>query len=241
MIKVGVSGAMGKMGRAIARVVAAQNDMKLVLALEKKGHAQEGQIYPEVPGGIKVSSDPEGIKDTDVLIDFSSPGGALENIRFCGQYKKNIVIGATGFTQEQMDSLKKYSDSIAVLISPNMSPGVNLLFSVLKKVSGILKSDYDVEIIDIHHRHKKDAPSGTAKKFASIIGDEYKKDVPVHSLRIGEVFGDHYIVFSGNKERIEFVHKAITRDVFAEGAVKAARFISGKKKGLFSMQDLLGL
>jgi len=238
MIKVGLSGAMGKMGRTIASVIASRRDLKLVLALEKKSHPSIGAIYPVGNSGIKVSEKPDDIEGVDVLIDFSVPSATIRNLEFCKKFKTNIVIGTTGFTSGEYNIIKRNANFIAVLLSPNMSPGINLLFSILRKVAGHLRKAYDVEIIDIHHRYKKDAPSGTAKKFADILKGKYKKEIPIHSLRVGEVFGDHSIIFAGNKERIEFVHKATTREVFAEGAVMATYFISRKKKGLFSMEDL---
>ncbi len=242
MIKVGVSGALGRMGELITQLVLEDKDLELALALEKPDHPflgdDIGKILTGRETGVSLESHPEKISLCDVLIDFSQKDACLEKLNFCKKFKKKMVIGTTGFKEEELKQIESASQEIPILISPNMSFGINFLFKLLKKMAKILKSDYKVEIIDIHHRFKKDAPSGTAKKFMKILEDIYQEPVKVHSLRIGEVFGDHYIIFAGNSERIEFVHRAVTRDAFAKGAVLACKFIADKEKGLYSMEDL---
>ena len=245
MIKLGISGACGRMGKIIGKLAFEDTkNFKVEVALERKNHPLVGKNYAQILGydeNVIITDSPEDIKNIDVLVEFSNPQATLEHLEWCQKFKKKMVIGTTGFNSSQLKKIKKASSKIGILLSPNMSLGVNLLFKILEKVSGILCKDYDVEIIDIHHRYKKDAPSGTGKKFSQIISKYYKKEIPVHSLRIGEVFGDHYIIFSGNKERIEFIHRAVTREVFAQGALKASIFIHRKQKGFYTMQDLLKL
>ncbi len=242
MIKTAVSGALGRMGRLISQLVLEDKDLELVLALEKKDHPllgeDVGKILVGKEIGLRLESDPQKILTCDVLIDFSERKACLEKLEFCKKFKKKMVIGTTGFTDSEIEKIKEASKETAILLSPNMSFGVNFLFKLLRRVSSILKDVYDVEVIDIHHRFKKDAPSGTAKKFINILEENYKKPLRVHSLRIGEVVGDHYIIFCGNEERIEFVHRAISRKTFAKGAILACKFIANKEKGLYSMEDL---
>ena len=149
------------------------------------------------------------------------------------------MLGTTGLSDAQKSKVEEISRIVPVVFSPNMSIGMNVLFSILPEVAKKLGSDYNVEIVEAHHKAKKDAPSGTAKKIAELIAQATKKDVPMHSIRLGDIFGDHSIIFCGNSERIEIKHQAHSRDLFAVGALKAAKWIFQKPAGLYSMQDVL--
>ena len=155
------------------------------------------------------------------------------------KYKKAYILGTTGLSDAQKAKVEEIAKIVPVVFSPNMSVGVNVLFSILPEITKKLGPDYSVEIVEAHHKAKKDSPSGTAKKLAEVITQVTKKDVPMHSIRLGDIFGDHCIVFCGNSERIEIKHQAHSRDLFVVGALKAAKWIFDKPAGLYSMQDVL--
>jgi 4-hydroxy-tetrahydrodipicolinate reductase len=236
LIKLAVSGALGKMGGRVLELSSKDNDFKIVLALERTAHPGIGQQA----GGVDVTSHPEKIKDIDVLIDFSLPEGTLEHLKICERFKKPIVIGTTGFTDIQKKVIARTAKKIAVVFSPNMSIGVNLLFELVRDASRKLPKNYNVRITEAHHVHKKDAPSGTAKMLAQIIREERGLDaVDTKSIREGEIVGDHMIVFEGPFDTVRLSHSAKTRDIFVVGALRAAKFIAKKKRGLFTMPDVL--
>ncbi len=236
MIKLGVSGAMGKMGGRILALAAEDRDFKLTLALEKLGHPLLG----EKVSGLEAVSHQEMIRDIDVLIDFTLPEATLQHLEQCLKFKKAIVIGTTGFSEEQKGRILEVAKKIAVVFSPNMSIGVNLLFELVREASRQLPRDYSVGIQEAHHVHKKDAPSGTAKFLAQIAREERGEiDIAINSVREGEIIGDHEVVFDSPWDTIKLSHHAKTRDIFAKGALEAARFVAAKKKGLFEMQDVL--
>ncbi len=235
MIKIGIAGACGKMGRRIFELAGHDKDIEVALVLEKKGTPLIGKEM----GRLKVSSNPDGLFLVDVLVDFTLPEATDEHLDYAAKYKKALVLGTTGLTNAQRNKVEDVSKIVPVVFSPNMSIGVNLLFSILPEIARRLGPDYNVEIIEAHHKAKKDAPSGTARKMAEVITQATKKDVPMHSLRLGDIFGDHTVVFCGNSERIEIKHQAHSRDLFAVGALKAAKWIFGKPAGLYSMQDVL--
>lgn len=237
MIKLGIAGACGKMGRRIFELACADKDFELTLALEKKGTPLIGREI----GKLKVSSGLDGLFLIDVLVDFTLPEATEEHLNYAAKYKKAVVLGTTGLSDSQLNQVYDAAKVIPLVFSPNMSVGVNVLFSILPQVAGCLGQDYGVEIIEAHHKAKKDAPSGTAKKMAEVIGRVNKKEIPVHSLRMGDIFGDHTVVFCGNSERIEIKHQAHSRDLFALGALKAAKWIKDRQPGLYTMQDVLGL
>lgn len=224
MVKICVGGSEGKMGLRIIDL--AKQDPEL-----------------EVTAGFDVDGNAElGIKDCECLIDFTAPGATMEHLALCEKLKKSIVIGTTGLSEEQRAKIKEASSNIPVLLSPNMSVGVNLLFKLISEASKILGEDYEINIVEAHHTEKKDAPSGTAKEMVKIVksikGDI---DIPVDSVREGEIVGEHTITFESDVDLLEITHSAKTRDIFAKGALKAAKFIAGKKSGLFTMKDVLGL
>jgi len=235
MIKLGIAGACGRMGRRIFELACLDKDFEVQLALEKKGTPMIGRDL----GKLKISSNSDGMFLIDVLIDFTVPEATEINLDYAAKYKKALVLGTTGLSDSQLKKVEEISNVIPVVFSPNMSVGVNVLFSVLPEITKRLGPDYNIEIVEAHHRGKKDAPSGTAKKFAQILADTTKKEIPTHAIRLGDIIGDHTIIFCGNSERIEIKHQAHTRDLFALGALKAAKWVFGKPAGLYSMQDVL--
>lgn len=235
MIKLGIAGVCGRMGRRIFELARKDKDFQIKLALEKKGIPAIGKDI----GGIKISSNPDGIFLVDVFIDFTTPEATVDHLDYLARYKKSAVIGTTGLNSEQLQKLKEISKVIPILLSPNMSVGVNVLFDILPKISEKLGPDYSIEIIEAHHRAKKDAPSGTAKKIGQILANTIGKEITTHAIRLGDIVGDHTVIFCGNSERIEITHRAHSRDLFVLGALKAARWIVSKPVGLYSMQDVL--
>lgn len=235
MIKLGVLGAGGRMGRRIIELAGIDKDFDVTLALEKRGSPLIGKDIERV----KFSSNADGIFLVDVVIDFTLPFAALDNLSYALKYKKPLVLGTTGFKEEEAGKIKEAAGNIPIVFSPNMSIGVNLLFGLLGEVARKLGTAYDIEITEAHHKAKKDSPSGTAKKMTQVIYDACGRDVPVHSIRAGDIVGDHTIIYAGGGERIEIKHQAHSRDVFALGALKAAKWIVNKPAGLYSMQDVL--
>lgn len=235
MIKLGIAGVCGKMGRRIFELASNDKDLEVCFALEKKGTPQIGKEL----GKLKISSNQDGLFLVDVFVDFTLPEASEENFSYVLRHKKALVLGTTGFSDAQIKKAEEVAKVVPVVFSPNMSVGVNVLFSILPEIARKLGPDYSIEIIEAHHKMKKDAPSGTAKKFGQILADTTKKEIPIHAIRLGDIVGDHTIVFCGNSERIEIKHQAHTRDLFAVGALKAAKWIVGKPAGLYSMQDVL--
>lgn len=235
MIKIGIAGACGKMGRRIFELAGLDKDLEVAFVLEKKGTPLIGKEM----GKLKVSSNPDGLFLIDVLIDFTLPEAADEHLDYIARYKKALVLGTTGLTEAQRSKVEELSKIVPVVFSPNMSIGVNVLFTILPEIAKRLGPDYSVEIVEAHHKAKKDSPSGTAKKLAEVITQVTKKDIPMHSIRLGDIVGDHTVIFCGNSERIEIKHQAHSRDLFAVGALKAAKWVGAKPAGLYSMQDVL--
>lgn len=235
MIKLGIAGVCGRMGRRIFELASQSRDFEVMLALEKKGLPMIGRDL----GKVKISSSPDGLFLVDVLVDFTTPEATQINLDYVAKYKKALVLGTTGLTEAQLKKIEEVSKVVPVVSSPNMSIGVNVLFAVLPEITNRLGPDYSIEIVEAHHKLKKDATSGTAKKFGEILSHITKKEIPVHAIRLGDIVGDHTIIFCGNSERIEIKHQAHSRDLFALGALKAAKWITGKPAGLYSMQDVL--
>jgi 4-hydroxy-tetrahydrodipicolinate reductase len=268
MIKAVVTGAAGRMGSRIINVLSTSEGIRLSGAIERKGHAFIGQDSSGPagvpPGGVlTMIGDDLGLalKGGDVLIDFTFPETSLEHLRICAEQGKAIVIGSTGFTKEHLDEVQKHVQKIPCVLSPNMSVGVNVCFKVLADLAKILGPDFDPEIVEWHHRLKKDAPSGTAVRMGEVVakalGRDYQKaaryhregmigartnkEIGMQTVRGGDIVGEHTVYFIGMGERIELTHRAHTRDMFARGAVRAAKWVVGKKPGLYDMQDVLGL
>lgn len=261
MIEIVVNGACGRMGARIAALVFEDPELKLVAALERSGHRSIGKDVGSVTGGGET-----GIKITmamnahaDVLIDFSSPESAVAIAEYCARKNIALVVGTTGLNAQQHEKIKHFSRQIACLVSPNMSVGVNALFNLVAQASKMVGKEFDIEIIETHHRFKKDAPSGTALRLAEkiceatdrkmdkdvvygrngITGDRPMNQIGIHAVRSGDVIGDHTVVFGSLGERIEITHKAHTRDTFVRGAIRAAKFIAKKPPGMYSMSDVL--
>ncbi len=265
MLKVAVTGCAGRMGREIADLVAHDKNMSLAGMVERKGHPLVGKdmIGADVSGNpaAKITDDLRDIiGGVDVVIDFTTPESAMENYAVVADAGKGIVIGTTGFSAEQLKTMETYRDKAACVRSPNMSIGVNVMFKLVSQAAKMLPN-YDMEITEIHHKLKKDAPSGTAMRLAEILARETSRDlskvgvygrrgtvgerkpeeIGVMSLRMSDVVGEHTVYFGGQGERVEITHKASSRKNFAAGAVLAAGWLAGKKKGIYDMRDVLGL
>jgi 4-hydroxy-tetrahydrodipicolinate reductase len=238
MIKLAISGCQGRMGQRITALALNDKAFKISALLESKDR-------PDVPllsYNIPVNFEDSALKGSDVLIEFTTPQATLEHLKACRKYGVNMVIGTTGFTKAQITQIKKASSKIAVVFSSNMSVGVNLVFGLIRQAAVIIGKDYSIALSETHHVHKKDAPSGTAKTMAEIAEQFSKTKVKsIESIREGEVIGDHTINFESPVDMISIRHHAKTRDIFVEGSLVAAKFLSKKKKGLFNMQDVLGL
>lgn len=236
MVKIAVSGALGKMGRRIINLIGQDADLTLVAALEQKGHSNIGTSA----GGVKVSDNPADIKEADCLIEFSTPQATLEHLDFALRHKKPMIIGTTGLNDQQKNKIKNSSRHVSIVFSPNMSVGVNIFFNLVKEAAEKLGTSYTVDIVEAHHVHKKDAPSGTAKRLAEVIKSGSGTEVRnIKSIREDEIVGDHRLIFESEFDRIELLHSAKTRDIFARGALEAAKWIIDKPAGLYTMQDVL--
>jgi 4-hydroxy-tetrahydrodipicolinate reductase len=266
MIKAIVTGAGGRMGGRIISFLSQAQEIKVVGAVEQKGHATIGQDIGEKLGlgktGVLVDDHLAAcIEKGDVVIDFTHHEASVGHLEVAREKNRAIVIGSTGFTTDEMAKIKKVAAGTRCVLSPNMSIGVNVMFKVLDYVAGILGDDYNVEIVEAHHNLKKDAPSGTAMKMAQIIseklgrdlervgvftrkgmvGERTKSEIGIQTLRAGDIVGEHMVMFGGVGERLEFIHRAHSRDNFARGAMLAAKWIVNQKNGLYDMQDVLGM
>ncbi len=257
MIRVAVCGACGRMGRLIISQVAKQADMELVAAIDASGTPSAGEDAGELAGVGKLDVEildadklAEVLKQSrpDVLVDFTKADAAVQNVKTASEAGVSVVVGTTGFTTEQRvemeEAVKK--GKIRAVISPNMSIGVNVFFKSAKETARMLGSDYAVEIVEAHHVHKRDAPSGTARRIAQIIAREFnwsEDKIKIKSLREGDIVGEHTVIFSTPEERVEIIHRAQSRGTFAAGAMKAIRYVveKGKQGVVEDMQDVLGL
>ncbi len=233
-----ISGICGKMGQRILKIAKETDHINVVFGLEKQGHPQAGQEIEGTP----VVSDIEKIKDCDCLIEFTTPKATIEHLSAIVKFKKSIVVGTTGLTEDQQEKIKEAAGKIPLIFAPNMSTGVNLLFDLIKTAAKILKS-YKVDVTEAHHIHKKDAPSGTAKKIVQILNEEgfNFNNEDVNAIREDEIVGDHKVIFDSDTDKIELSHSAKTRDIFAQGSVKAALWLEGKAPGFYTMKEVLGL
>lgn len=265
-MRIAVMGAAGRMGKTLIEAICQAEGLHLSAAIVLPDSSLIGADAGEVAGvgklGVMLAGTlAEVIDDFDVLIDFTSPQTTLENLALCAQHSKKIVIGTTGLTDLQKTELAKYAERTAVLFAANMSVGVNLCFKILDTVARTLGDDYDIEIIEAHHRHKVDAPSGTALRMGEVVANALDRDlqqcavygregqtgarsrteIGFETIRAGDVVGDHTVLFACEGERIEITHKASSRMTFAKGAVRAAQWLADKPSGLFDMQDVLAL
>ncbi|MBI4656722.1 MAG: 4-hydroxy-tetrahydrodipicolinate reductase [Elusimicrobia bacterium] len=230
IISIVVCGGLGKMGLKVIEQIKTNSGFSLAGAVDLKESAS-----------VKPASAFSGlIKNADVAVDFSAPSASVMFARHCAEARKPVVIGATGFSGAQMEEIKKISVGIAVFLSPNMSPAVNLTFAVSRFMAGKLP-DFDIHVTETHHKMKKDSPSGTALKYVICMKSVTDREIPVASIRAGDVVGDHTILFAGPHERVELTHRAHSRDVFAAGALRAAEWIVKQQNGLYDYQDMLGL
>lgn len=266
MIRLVVTGAAGRMGKMILSLAAKDAEFKITGAVEDAKHPAVGSDVGQMLGlktsGVKVTADLDAaLKDADAVIDFTHFSVTENHIQSAIRNKVGFVLGTTGLKSSTLELVQKAAREIAVVQAPNMSVGVNLLFRLAELTAGILDEDYDVEIVEAHHRMKKDAPSGTALKLLELIakarGKDPKKDsvsgregetgerprgqIGIHAVRGGDVIGDHTVSFLADGERIELVHKASSRDAFASGALKAAKFVARQPKGLYNMSQVLGI
>ncbi len=266
MIKIAVCGAAGRMGGRIIAAIKEAEGAELSGALERPGHSMLGMDAGMVAGvgsnHVKISDDINAVvQGCDVLIDFTTPKVSLKNLEVCNLHKKAIVIGSTGFTPEEREFARELAREIPVVLAPNMSVGVNVCFKILADIAKILGDDFDVEIVEAHHKLKKDAPSGTAVRMGEVVaealgrdynkvanyhregicGERTKEEIGMQTIRGGDIVGEHTVYFIGMGERIELTHRAHTRDMFSRGSVRAAKWVVGKAPGVYDMQDVLGL
>lgn len=266
MLNIIVSGASGKMGTRILSLAKDSREFNVVGALEHRSHDRVGADIGEVIGTGKIDVPLTDTIDSvrekaDVLIDFSAPEASLQISKIAAEKKIAMVIGTTGFKKEDIAEIRSCCKDIACVLAPNMSVGINLLLKSLKDIAAVLGDDYDVEIIEAHHRLKKDAPSGTALRIAQvladalnrnleetavytrkgIIGERTTKEIGMQTIRAGDIVGEHTVLFGGPGERIEITHRASSRDTFAQGALKAALWVSKQPPGFYDMRDVLGL
>lgn len=238
MIKLAISGAQGRMGQRITHLAVQEKRFKIVSLLEYPEHPSIGQKIE----GVNLSGDPATLKGAQALIEFTTPEATMKNLQECVKYGVGMVIGTTGLNKEQANQIKKASSKIPIVFSSNMSVGVNLVFKLIEVASSTTGGHYTINLSETHHVHKKDAPSGTAKSMAT-VAEEYsgQKVQNIKSIREGEVIGDHTITFESKEDIIQIFHHAKNRDIFAKGALVAAKFVAKKSKGLYNMQDVLGL
>lgn len=261
-----MTGACGRMGQSILRLASQDKGFQIAGGVEQKGHPDLGRDIGDVLGfkktGAQLTCDViKASKGADVIIDFTHPTSLDKHLEAAFKNKVGLVVGTTGLSAAHRAKLKLASKKVAIVQSPNMSVGVNLLFKLTELAATVLDESYDMEISEIHHKLKKDAPSGTAVKLLEILADAKKRNIArdavygregevgarkqneigCFALRGGDVVGEHHVFFFGAGERVELVHQATSRDAFAKGALVAASFLKGKKRGLFTMQDVLGM
>jgi 4-hydroxy-tetrahydrodipicolinate reductase len=264
-VKIAVAGSSGRMGRALLEAVLGSADLKLGAALEVAGNTHLGKDAGEwvaAPSGVTISADIEAnLAGCGVLIDFTRPAGTLEHLKACRKLGVKMVIGTTGFSSAQKKAVARAARDIAIVMAPNMSVGTNLVFKLSQIAASVLQDGYDVEIIEAHHKHKVDAPSGTALHIGGIIaealgrnldkcavygregvtGERKASTIGFATVRGGDIVGEHTVMFAGPGERVEIVVRSGSRATYAQGALRAARFVLRKRRGLYDMQDVLGL
>ncbi len=263
--RVAIAGASGRMGRMLIEAVRNSDDCVLAGALDVASSpaiASDASAFLGVASGVPITAEPlRGVADAEVLIDFTRPEGTLAHLAACRERGVNAVIGTTGFTAAQKAEIEAAARDIAIVLAPNMSVGVNVTLKLLEMAAKALSTGYDIEVIETHHRHKVDAPSGTALKMGEVVADAlgrsleecavYAREgvtgerdpstIGFATIRGGDIVGDHTVLFAGTGERIEITHKASSRAGYAQGSLRAVRFLAGRKSGLFDMFDVLGL
>ncbi|MFA7665402.1 MAG: 4-hydroxy-tetrahydrodipicolinate reductase [Burkholderiaceae bacterium] len=264
-MRIAIAGASGRMGRMLIEAVADAPDAELAAALDVSGCPLLGRDAGEFAGrvtGVTVSDDLDAaLAGADILIDFTRPEGSLRHLQACRRHRVKAVLGTTGFDPQGRAAIEAAARDIAIVFAPNMAIGVNATFKLLEVAAKILSSGYDIEIIEAHHRHKVDAPSGTALRMGEVVAQALGRDldevavcgregltgerdpatIGFSSVRGGDIVGDHTVLFAGIGERIEITHRASSRVTYAHGALRACRFLQAHERGLFDMQDVLGL
>lgn len=236
MIPIAINGCQGRMGQRITQLALQDKDFQIVALMEHPNHPLIHKVYE----GILISSEPTAVKKSKVFIDFTSPESTMTYLKVCEENGVNCVIGTTGLQDSNLQEIKAASKKIAIVLSSNMSIGVNILFKLTEVLSASAPDHYQVRIVEAHHVHKKDAPSGTAKTLGCLIEENSGHRVQdIQSIREGEIVGDHKIIFESPEDRIVIDHHAKNRDIFAKGALVAAKFLSTQAKGLFDMRDVL--
>ncbi len=266
MTRIAITGAAGRMGRSLIEACHNTDGLVVAVALEHPDNSLLGSDAGELAGvgrlGVSVVADIAAVTDDfDVLIDFTRPAVTLANLAACRAAGRRMVIGTTGFTDEERAQIAAAADEVAVVIAPNMSVGVNLCLKLLDMAARVLGDEVDIEVIEAHHRHKVDAPSGTALRMGEVVaaalgrdlkdcavygregltGERDRKTIGFETIRAGDIVGDHTVLFAASGERVEITHKASSRMTFANGAARAAAWLMQREKGLFDMQDVLGL
>ena len=266
MTRIAITGAAGRMGRSLIEACHNASGLSLAVAVERPGSPFLGKDAGDLAGiganQVLIADDLMSQADRfDVLIDFTRPEVTMQNLAICHKAGKRMVIGTTGFNSEQRNAFAKSGTDIALVVAPNMSIGVNLCFKLLETAAKVLGDDVDIEIVEAHHRHKLDAPSGTALRMGEVVanalgrdlkdcavygregntGERDRKTIGFATVRAGDIVGDHTVMFAGIGERVEITHKASSRMTFANGAMRAAAWVMGRDKGLYDMQDVLDL
>ena len=264
-LRIAIAGASGRMGRMLIEAVLQADDCQLAGALDQPGSpalGQDASAFLGRPSGVPIVSDlREGLAQAQVLIDFTRPEGTLAHLQVCRELGVKLVVGTTGFSEEQKAQITEAAQDVAIVMAPNMSVGVNVVLRLLDMAARALSQGYDIEIIEAHHRHKVDAPSGTALKMGEVVaaalgrdlkecavygregvtGERDPSTIGFATVRGGDIIGDHTVLFAGTGERIEISHKSSSRAGYAQGSLRAARFLADKPSGLFDMDAVLGL
>ncbi|MFO1351570.1 MAG: 4-hydroxy-tetrahydrodipicolinate reductase [Gammaproteobacteria bacterium] len=266
MVRIAVAGAAGRMGRQLIEACGQTEGARCTAAVEHPDHPSLGQDAGELAGvghlGVKIDPDLRAVADVfDVLIDFTRPAATLANLALCRAAGKRMVIGTTGFTPDQKHTIAAAAEAIPIMMAPNMSVGVNLCLKLLDTAARVLGDSVDIEILEAHHRHKVDAPSGTALRMGEVVaqalgrdlahcavygregvtGERERKTIGFATIRAGDLVGEHTVMFADIGERVEITHKASSRMTFAKGALRAAQWLMTREPGLYDMQDVLGL
>jgi 4-hydroxy-tetrahydrodipicolinate reductase len=264
-LRVAVAGASGRMGRMLIEAIAAADDLVLAGALDQAGGPALGDdaaAFLGRPAGVPITADLQaGLADAQVLIDFTRPEGTMAHLAACQESGVKVVIGTTGFDEVQKARIADHARHVAIMMAPNMSVGVNVMLRLLDQAARALDQGYDIEVIEAHHRHKVDAPSGTALKMGEVLaaalgrdlkdcavyaregvtGERDPSTIGFSAIRGGDIVGDHTVMFAGTGERIEITHRSNSRATYAQGALRAARFLADRDTGLYGMEDVLGM
>ena len=264
-MKIAIAGSSGRMGRMLIEAVLGSDDLQLHGALDLPGSPaidQDAAAFLGRQSGVRVTADLDtALAGADVLIDFTRPQGTLAHLQACARHGVKAVIGTTGFSEAEKDAIAAHARDHAVVMAPNMSVGVNVVLRLLDVAARALHQGYDIEVIEAHHRHKVDAPSGTALKMGEVLaaalgrdlkdcgvfareghtGERAPSTIGFSTIRGGDIVGDHTVLFAGTGERIEITHRSTSRAGYAQGSLRAARFLAGHAHGLYGMEDVLGL